>query len=114
MYGASAALATCVDTAITPTTIAAAILMGRLPFSGRPDPTTLLVRGQMKWSAALSSVFVPVEEVVGRVRHERLGADVRRRGATRRRRQASCGIQSLNEGRVGQLVATPRTFLRSD
>src|SRR5215471_12589928 len=46
-----------------------------------------------------------VEEVVGRVRLERLLTDVRFRG-TVRRREPSRGVQPLDEGGVRQRVAT--------
>src|SRR4029450_11149007 len=50
-----------------------------------------------------------VEEVVGRVRHKRLITEVCYRAATRLRCEPSSGVQSLDEGRVRQLVATGRS-----
>src|SRR5262247_4881953 len=54
-----------------------------------------------------------VEDVVGRVRHERLLADVCCRG-TVRRCEPSGGVQPLDEGSVRQRVATGRSVLGPD
>src|SRR5262245_17208200 len=48
---------------------------------------------------------VRIEDVVGRVGHERLGADVCR-GARRRRGHSSLRVHAVDEGAVRQLVAT--------
>ena len=53
----------------------------------------------------------PVEEVVGRIGHERLTAGIRRDVTTRRGCQPSDGIQSLNEGRHGQRAASRQSLL---
>ncbi len=55
-----------------------------------------------------------VEEVVGRVRHERLLTDVCWRGTARRRCGPSRGVQPLDEGGLRQRVAAGWSVLGSD
>jgi CheY-like chemotaxis protein len=64
-------------------------------------------RGSRSFRIALSLLVadVPVEEVIGLVRHKPLAPDVCLRATARRWRQPSGGVQSLNEGGLRQPIA---------
>src|SRR5215475_3560955 len=62
----------------------------------------------LRFALSLLVAGVPVEEVIGLVRHKRRAPDVRLRATARRWRHPSGGVQSLNEGGLHQLVAARR------